>query len=128
METGTYNKEGTLLVGIDGEEYHGHPDFYKLTQEELKLHSRKNRDYSKGGEPLGNFKRVSAILKTWDYEIPPELVAIIYMLKQLDAVMWMLSQGYEGEVESVDARLTDVHIYAKLARILLRENKPPEPK
>jgi len=102
-------------------EYYGHPDFYKITEEELELHSRKNRDYAQGGDPLGNFKRVSAMLSIWGYDIPPELVALIYMLKQLDCVMWMGSQGYEGKVEGADDRLADVHVYAKLARILHRE-------
>lgn len=105
--------------------YHGHPDFYKLTQQELELHSRKNKDYAQGGDPLGNFKRVSVIKKLypglpWD---SPVGVALGYMLKQLDAAFWMLSQGYEGEVENVDSRLTDVHVYVKIARVLLREAK-----
>jgi len=105
--------------------YHGHPDFYKLTEEEIKLHSEKNRDYAQGGDPLGNFKRVSAIKKLypnleWD---SPTGVALGNMLKQLDAALWMLSQGYEGEVETIDTRLTDVHVYTKLARILYKEGK-----
>lgn len=102
--------------------YHGHPDFYKLTEDEVKLHSEKNKDYAQGGDPLGNFKRVSAIKKLypglpWD---SPVGVALGYMLKQLDASFWMLSQGYEGAVENIDSRLADVHVYAKLARILHR--------
>jgi len=104
--------------------YHGHPLFYKLTEEEIKLHSEKNRDYAQGGDPLGNFKRVSAIKKLYPglpWESPIG-VALGYMLKQLDAALWMISQGYEGEVENVDTRLRDVHVYAKLARILRREN------
>jgi len=103
--------------------YHGHPDFYKMTEQEIELHSAKNKDYAQGGDPLGNFKRVSAVLKTWGFNIPPELVCLIYGLKQLDAAFWMLSQGYEGEVENFDTRLTDVHVYAKLARILHKETK-----
>ena len=106
------------------EEYHGHPLFYELTLEELELHSSKNRDYARGGNPLGNFYRVSAIKSLypglkWD---SPTGVALGYMLKQLDAAFWMLAQGYEGQVENIDSRLTDVHVYAKLARILHRED------
>jgi len=103
--------------------YHGHPMFYQLTQEEIELHSAKNKDYAQGGDPLGNFKRVSEILGIWGFDIPPELVALIYALKQQDAYMWMLSQGYEGEVETIDKRMQDDHIYKKLARILRRENE-----
>ena len=104
--------------------YHGHPDFYTMTEQELKLHSEKNKDYAQGGDPLGNFKRVAHILSAYDLDLSkPEVVAIVYMMKQLDAALWMLSQGYEGEVESVDTRLQDVHVYAKLARILHTELK-----
>jgi len=105
--------------------YHGHPMFYELTQEEIELHSVKNKDYAQGGDPLGNFKRVSAIKKLYPgfpWESPIG-VALGYMLKQLDAAFWMLSQGYEGEVENVDTRLRDVHVYTKIARILNKEVK-----
>lgn len=37
--------------------------------------------------------------------------------------MWMMSQGYEGQVETADKRLEDDHVYKKLARILLREQR-----
>ena len=106
-------------------EYHGHPDFYKITQEEIELHSSKNKDYAQGGDPLGNFKRVASILSLYPGLKPstPIVVALIYALKQLDAALWMLSQGYEGKVENIDTRLQDVHVYMKLARILHREEK-----
>uniref|UniRef100_A0A6M3LSI4 Uncharacterized protein n=1 Tax=viral metagenome TaxID=1070528 RepID=A0A6M3LSI4_9ZZZZ len=99
----------------------GHNDFIPMCLEEMELHSAKNADYAKGGDPLGNFKRVSAILKVWGYNIPPYLVALIYALKQQDAYMWMLSQGYEGQVEGVASRLQDDSIYKKLVRILYNE-------
>ena len=106
-------------------EYHGHPAFYDLTQQEIELHSAKNKDYARGGDPLGNFRRVSAIKQLypglpWD---SPTGVALGYMLKQLDAAMWMLAQGFEGEVEDFDSRMADVHVYAKLSRILHKETK-----
>jgi len=101
---------------------HGHPAFYRMTEDEATLHDQKNRDYARGGDPLGNFKRVSAVLKTWGFNISPELVACIYMLKQLDCAMWMQLQGYEGDVETFDTRMQDVHVYAKLARILRKES------
>lgn len=102
-------------------EYHGHPMFYQLMQESMDLHSRKNKDYAQGGDPLGNFKRISAILKIWGYDIPPEILALIFMMKQLDASFWMSSHGYEGEVETFDTRMADVPVYSQLSRILKRE-------
>jgi len=44
-------------------------------------------------------------------------------MKQLDASLWMLNQGYEGEVENIDTRLQDVHIYAKICRLLTNTDK-----
>lgn len=105
--------------------YYGHPDFYKLTEEEKQLHSDKNRDYAQGGKPLGNFTRRAAIYSLYpglDLS-DPTVVALVDSMKQLDAALWMLCQGYEGKVESVDTRLRDVHVYTKLARILHKEEK-----
>jgi len=100
-------------------------EFEKLTQEELELYNAKNADYTKGGEPMGNFHRVAKFFSQYpNLNISdPVIVAMVYMLKQLDAVLWMLNQGYEGGVEGVDDRLKDVHVYAKIARILYKEYK-----
>lgn len=105
------------------EERHGHPDFYRYLDSMGELHDAKNKDYTQGGDPLGNFHRVSAILKIWGYDIPPWLVAVIYELKQTDCAMWMLAQGYEGEVQGVDERMEDKGIYSVLERILMKEEK-----
>ena len=104
---------------------HGHPDFLPMTIDEVKLHSDKNHDYAQGGDPLGNFHRVGAILALYPKldAGKPETVAIIYALKQLDAALWMLSNNYEGGVENVDTRLRDIHVYMKLARILHKAKK-----
>ncbi len=113
----------SLNQGI--KDFSGHPYFLEMTLKELKLHSEKNKDYTKGGDSLGNFKRVSKILSNY-----PKLklsdsrvVAIVYLLKQLDAVLWMISNEYEGKVENIDSRMQDVHIYAKIIRILNKEMK-----
>ena len=105
--------------------YHGHPRFAEITKEEQELHSRKNRDYARGGDPLGNFKRVSAIKKLYpglDWTTATA-TAIDYMLKQFDAALWQLAQHFEGDVEGIDPRLQDAHIYLKLARILHEEEE-----
>ena len=104
----------------------GHPDFYKMTEEENRLYSEKNKDYAQGGNPMGNFMRVGNILSNYPGLNPksPAVVALVYMMKQLDAALWMLANKYEGEVENIDTRLQDVSIYAKLARILHKEECP----
>ena len=104
-------------------DFKGHPKYLELTDDELQLHSEKNSDYTKGGDPLGNFRRVADILSHYpglDLSAPT-VVSLIYMMKQLDAALWMLSQDYEGAVETVDKRLRDSHIYIKIARILAEE-------
>ena len=95
-------------------------DYEELTKQELELYRKKNEDYAKGGSPFGNFERVASILSLYPKLnlAQPRVVAMVYMLKQLDAALWMLSEGYEGEIENIDTRLTDVHVYAKLARLL----------
>ena len=103
---------------------HGHEDFIPITMDELKLHSDKNADYTggEGHDPLGNFDRVSAILGLYPgLPTDPTCVALTYMLKQLDAVLNMKAVGHTGKVEGIDKRLEDVHVYAKIARILERE-------
>ena len=110
----------TLVEELSG----GHPEFIKMTLDELLLHNAKNKDYAQGGNPLGNFDRVGSILALYPGLNPgdPTVVSLIYMFKQLDAALWMLSQGYEGDVENIDTRLRDVHVYAKLARIIHKED------
>lgn len=105
------------------EESYSQDEFYQLTQDEVELYHAKNRDYTHGGDPNGNFNRVSKILGLYPglKLSEPEVVCITYMLKQLDAALWMMSQGYEGNTEDVDTRLRDVHVYAKICRILHKE-------
>ncbi|MBE3137618.1 MAG: hypothetical protein IMZ43_09565 [Thermoplasmata archaeon] len=102
---------------------HGHPDFYRLCEEEMDLHSRKNHDYAAGGNPLGNFNRVSAILAMYPGLKPsdPAVVAITYLMKQLDASLWMLSNGHTAQVEGQKERWQDISVYSKIISILISE-------
>lgn len=105
-----------------GKDFHGHPDYLRLTKEELDHHSRKNRDYARGGDPLGNFERVSAIKKLYprmDWSTPLG-TCIDYSLKQLDAALWQLSEHFEATVENFEERAKDVYVYWKIAVILWR--------
>mgnify|MGYP001558514946 CR=1 FL=1 len=102
---------------------HGHRKFILACLDEMELHSQKNADYAKGGDPLGNFHRVSLMLNSWGLDVSPALVAFIYMLKQVDAVGNMLGQKYEGEVEGINKRLQDISVYAKLIGVLYDEQR-----
>ena len=105
----------------------GHKRFYELTRQEEELHSKKNRDYanSEGGDdPLRNFRSVGLIAKKLVTPGNEDVkIAIIYLLKQLDAAINLLSENREGGVEGIAERLGDVGVYAKLARILYEEGK-----
>ena len=104
----------------------GHPKFKQLTEEEIKTHEEKNADYAGGkGDPLGNFHRVAKIFSLYPgLDLSnPTVVAEVYKMKQIDSILWMLSQGYEGKVETIGKRLADVSIYSKLARILHKEKE-----
>ncbi len=101
-------------------------NFEELTQKELELYRIKNKDYTGNqGDIYGNFNRVAKIfslypnLKLSD----PRVVCLTYLMKQLDATLWMLNQGYEGEVENIDTRLQDVTIYSKICRLLTNSEK-----
>jgi len=121
----TQEKENILnsTVSLPIDNFHGHPKFLELTVDELKLHSEKNKDYARYGNPLGNFYQVSAALQAQGINLTPTQVALVFAQKQQDAAMQMIAHGYEGEVEDVDTRLRDVHIYYKIARILYWEEK-----
>jgi len=106
---------------------YGHQRFYELLDEEAKLHSRKNRDYAnseKGEDPMRNFRSVGTIAKKLVTDKNEDVkVAILYLLKQLDAAINLISENREGDVEGVKDRLQDVSVYAKLAIILYEEAK-----
>ena len=101
----------------------GHPMFKELTEEELTLHDAKNQDYRSEGDPLANFKRVAAWMALYPKMnwAQPELVAIIYAMKQQDAALSLMERGLEGQIENFDTRARDTHVYWKIARILHRE-------
>jgi len=104
---------------------YGHPGYIPLTLQELQLHNDKNHDFAKGGDPLGNFKRTSAIKKLypgfdWD---SPFGTAVDYLLKQFDAMMHMRAQSIKAEVENIPTRLKDMVVYGKIAILLYEEEQ-----
>ena len=119
-------------VSLEGIEDHlrtlfpsGHKSFIHMCVQEIALYCLKNADYASVGNPLGNFKRVAEMLQNcYPLETPwrPSLIALIYMLKQVDAVMLALcSNNVDLKAESLQDRLRDISVYAKLINILLTE-------
>jgi hypothetical protein len=105
---------------LSGKFPQGHPGFIKKCIDEIKLHNDKNFDYAADGDPLGNFKRVANILSMYpDLDLADAaIVAMIYALKQIDAYLWLKSNGHTARCEGTSARLRDISVYAKLIEIL----------
>lgn len=104
---------------------YGHQKFIPTCLNQIELHSLKNFDYAHGGNPLGNFYRVAAILKQYPGLDPgdPAVVAIIYMLKQLDAALWLKAQGHEAKVQGAGERWDDTSVYANIIQLIEEENE-----
>jgi len=45
----------------------GHPLIFELTEQEVQPYEAKSKNYSKGGDPMANFKRVSATKRLYPY-------------------------------------------------------------
>ena len=101
----------------------GDPLFYALTEDEIQLHDEKNQDYRSTSNPIANFDRVAAWMALYPEMnwARPEMVAILYAQKQIDAAMSLMERGLEGSVETVDTRARDAHIYWKLFRVIRRK-------
>jgi hypothetical protein len=102
---------------------HGHPDFLPTTLREMQLHSDKNHDYAGTGSALGNFDRVAAILALYpNLKLSDRrVVALVYALKQLDAVLWGMSDNIVHKVEGLNDRLQDISVYAKIVMCINNE-------
>lgn len=104
---------------------HGHEEFIPLMLKHIKLHSDKNFDYAHGGDPMGNFCRVAIILKQYPGLDPgdPAVVAIIYLLKQLDAALWLKAKGHEAKIQGAGERWDDVSVYSNIIHLIEEEKK-----
>ena len=123
--------EAGLVVALRGVFPNGHEDYLPQCVAEMELHSVKSHDYAKGGSSLGNFERVAAILGLYrGLNLgDPKVVALVYALKQVDAVLWGLAQGIQHKVEGIVPRLDDVAVYAKIVKCMVIEatrlSQPP---
>ena len=98
----------------------GHERYIPILLDLMELHNVKNHDYAAGGNALGNFDRVGAILALYPNLKPsdPFVVTITYMLKQLDAALWLKNNGHEAKVEGIGERLNDIIVYSTIAKII----------
>ena len=109
--------------------YHGHPSFYKLIEEEKRLHSDKNYQYANKEEPLSNFRRVGQLCHKLmlNPNVSDDLkVAMVNMAKQVDAVYDIVGESKEDTIESLEDKFRDISIYSKLCIILNKERMRKE--
>lgn len=99
---------------------HGNPDFVTKCLNEIQLYSDKNHDYAAGGDSFGNFIRVAKILEMYPglKLSDPAIIAFIYALKQIDAYLWIKSNGHETKSEGKSERLRDMSVYGKIIDII----------
>jgi hypothetical protein len=99
------------------------PRFFESLNRVAELYSKKNHDYTKGGSRFGGFERPAKILSMYPNldTSRPEVVAIIYMLKQLDAVLWGLNSSIDHKVEGFGPRLDDITTYSQLVKLILED-------
>jgi len=103
-------------------------EFIPILIEALDLHNRKNRDYTHGEAPYGNFERVAKIFKlypTFPHQTP-EGVCVAFMLKQLDAIFNSLGRRSGLKEEGLESRVFDVGVYAFILIGMLRASKKGE--
>lgn len=104
---------------------HGHAGFIFMCLEEMRLHSDKNHDYASKERPLQNFYDAAAIFALFpglDLS-DPTVVALVYMVKQLVAVLHLKADGITAIVEGIERRMKDVGVFAKLVPIIEREKE-----
>lgn len=113
-------KDDPTVLALQARFSHGHPQFVRDCLAEMALYDAKNHDYAAGGSVFGNFERVGQILALYPgLDISrPEVVAMVYMLKQIDSILWGFSSKLEKKVEGIKDRTQDVSVYSKIVGII----------
>ena len=97
----------------------GHPKFAELAYDMTALHDRKNKFYAGGGHPLGNFRRVAAIMSMYPNvrQGDPAVAVIGMVIKQIDSVLWSLN-NHRFDDMNVDEHLADIAVYMTILRCM----------
>lgn len=96
----------------------GDPLFYQLLNEIAELHSRKNHDYSKDGDPLSNLRACEAI------GIPAYKGVLVRLQDKWSRLVELSKKEAKVKEESVEDTLKDMAVYALLAICLRRQRNP----
>jgi hypothetical protein len=114
------SKKEEMLAKLKELYPNGHERYIPILLDMMELHNIKNHDYAAGGDALGNFNRVATFLGQYPglKLEDPFVVAITYMMKQLDAALWLKSNGHTAKVEGIGKRMDDVIVYSAIAKII----------
>jgi len=104
---------------------YGHTEFYKVCEELMDLHSRKNYQYATVDNPLGNFNRCGDMTKIlFKPEVDPSLAILLaYMSKQWDGVLQMVGLGKSEVCDQLEDKFFDLACYSIIAIVKIRERR-----
>lgn len=88
----------------------------KVYHDIYKIAETKGREYSNGGDALGNFNRVAA-----ECGVSPEMACWVYTKKHLDAIASYIRTGQEFSTEKIDGRIYDAVLYLILLLGIIQE-------
>lgn len=95
----------------------GFKRFKEIQEEQFKLHTAKNHDYS-AGDYFGNLKASK------EFGIDPMLGIIVRLIDKLSRLSSFVQQGVlEVKDEKIEDTLNDISVYAVIARILYEHNR-----
>ena len=109
--TNYYNMVGTKKI----KKYYGHKRFYELIETMKTIHSNKNYNYAKDGDPLSNLRASE------QFDIPGWKGTLVRITDKYARII-QLASGKEDKVgESIKDTLLDLAIYSILDIILYEE-------
>lgn len=88
----------------------------------LQIHVKKSHDYASTKEILGNFKRVSAILRILKVDVGrPSGTGIAYIVLKLDRLCNLLFSGKTPKNESIQDTIDDLKNYCDLLEACIKD-------
>ena len=95
--------------------FFGHPDFYRLVEEEKVLHSNKNRDYTLGKDPLHNLRQSEK------FGVPAHIGVLIRLTDKYSREETLALNPPAVVEESFLDVQRDKSVYSKIEHILYKE-------
>jgi hypothetical protein len=101
---------------VSDEKLYGDPMFYEILVDMAELHSRKNRDYSPGDEPLKNFYECE------DLGVPGWKGVLVRLSDKWMRIKNLVRRGGAAQNESLEDSLLDSAVYYVICLVLRRRD------